>query len=325
MNTPSLNPLVSIIIPLYNAEQFIRQTIKSVLEQSYQNIEIIIIDDFSTDKSFELVSKINSEKIILIKNKKKGGCAARNYGFEVSKGEFIQYLDADDLISKDKIKNQVALLLDNESSIASCGWLRFTNEYEGFPIKKQVINKSYIEPYKWLVDAWTNAEMGLNSIWLTPRKIITKAGKWNENLRINQDGDFFCRVLLEANTIIYCENAVVYYRITPNSITQKKVTKAVLEHQLYSYHLYEGYLTNYINQLDVRKAIASNYLKFIYNNDRYYPELANTAREYFYKLDVGKPWLVYKTKNTFNKIASVIGIKFTLVILRIFYWFKNFV
>ena len=103
---------VSVIIPVFNAQEYINETINSVIKQTYEgSIEIIIIDDHSTDNSFQIVREFESDSIIVKKNPKKGACAARNYGFQLSTGDYIQYLDADDLLSKNKIRSQMELLM----------------------------------------------------------------------------------------------------------------------------------------------------------------------------------------------------------------------
>jgi glycosyltransferase involved in cell wall biosynthesis len=310
------SPLVSIIIPLYNAESYIEQTIQSVIEQTYQHLEIIVVDDFSNDQSFDIVSNIKSDKIKLVKNKKKGACAARNYGFELSKGDYIQYLDADDILSKNKINSQLLLLLkNNHNSIASCGWEKFTTKYQHLKARKQLINKSYDSPLQWLLDTWSGKGMGLISIWLTPRNLIKQAGLWNENLLINQDGEFFCRVLLQASKVIYCDNALVYYRINPSSITQSKRSNEKLKSQLASYKMYETHLQEKLQSAEVRKALGNIYLKFIYHNNQNSKKLAQLAWSYFYNLKIGKPWGVGGKK--FKFISSIFGFNFALKIIKL--------
>src|SRR5579875_322194 len=102
-----MHPLISIIIPLYNAEKYIIETIDSALQQSYKNIEIIIIDDGSTDSSFNVAETYKSDNIIVVKQENKGASAARNHGLKLAKGEYIQFLDADDILDVNKIEYQI--------------------------------------------------------------------------------------------------------------------------------------------------------------------------------------------------------------------------
>ena len=197
-------PLVSILIPCYNSENYIEETLKSCLEQTWKSKEIIIVDDHSTDNSFEVLQRFKScypEVIKIFKNKKKGACSARNLAFEVSSGDFIQYLDADDLLNPEKIESQMRILVGKqEDAIAHCQWGRFYENVEDTVWKEQEIDKNYETPANWLVDSWNGNGMGQTSIWLTPRILIEEAGPWNEELKINQDGEFFSRV----HIIIFC-------------------------------------------------------------------------------------------------------------------------
>jgi glycosyltransferase involved in cell wall biosynthesis len=308
-------PLVSVIIPLYNAENYIKDTIGSVLNQTYPNIEIIVIDDHSTDQSYQLVETFQSNKIRLVKNPKKGACSARNYGFELSKGDFIQYLDADDILQENKIETQVKLIHNNTTIVASCGWNFFEDEYHHLNIKPQKINQSYSSPLNWLIDSYYGNEMGIISIWLTPRNLIEKAGGWNEDLLINQDGEFFCRVLLIASEISFCKNTMTYYRINPISITQKTRTTEILTSQLYAYQLCQQHLTNYFSNINVKKAIGNLYLKFIYLNDRNNHQLATVAWQYFNALNIGKPWKIGGQK--FKFLTAIFGFKLALKLIKL--------
>lgn len=113
-NIKKLSPLVSIIIPTYNSELTISRCIKSVVNQTYQNIEIIIIDDFSKDKTLEKINKFNLENLTIIKNDRNlGPSASRNKGIIKSSGEYISILDSDDFIFPNKIETQVNFLNKN--------------------------------------------------------------------------------------------------------------------------------------------------------------------------------------------------------------------
>ena len=112
--------LVSIIIPAFNAEMYIEDCLNSVINQTYQNIEIIVVNDGSTDLTLELVNSFNDPRIILINQENKGCSASKNQGLRIANGDFIQYLDADDFLSSDKIEKQVNKLRFKKNSTAVC-------------------------------------------------------------------------------------------------------------------------------------------------------------------------------------------------------------
>ena len=115
---------------------YLEDCIKSVLDADFDGVkEIIIVDDWSTDNSYKKVASLNNEKIHLVKNKKKGACSARNYAFELANSDYIQYLDADDLINPEKLENQLKILTKKEDSISYGLWARFINNINNEKIK----------------------------------------------------------------------------------------------------------------------------------------------------------------------------------------------
>src|SRR5271165_3187575 len=104
-------PLVSVIIPVYNSEKYLAESIESAIGQTWSSKEIIVVDDGSTDNSFEIARKFAGRpEVKVVTQENRGAAAARNAGLKEAKGEFIQFLDADDLLSADKIESQMKLL-----------------------------------------------------------------------------------------------------------------------------------------------------------------------------------------------------------------------
>lgn len=113
--------MVSVIIPTFNREKTISRAIQSILNQTYNNIEIIVVDDKSTDNTEEIVKNFNEEKIYYIKHSNnQGACAARNTGIKNAKGEYIAFLDSDDLWKPDKLEKQLYFLKENNSDLVFC-------------------------------------------------------------------------------------------------------------------------------------------------------------------------------------------------------------
>src|SRR3712207_2570902 len=104
------HPLVSIIVSCYNAEKYIFETLESLINQTYQNIEIIVVNDGSTDKSEEIIRNVSDERIKYFKQTNKGQCAALNTGFKFSQGKYIKFYDADDVLNPTAIEGQVEVL-----------------------------------------------------------------------------------------------------------------------------------------------------------------------------------------------------------------------
>lgn len=262
-------PLVSICMPAYNAEAYIAQAINSLLAQSYENIEIIIINDGSTDGTTGILNSYQQPNIKIFHQANKGQCAAANLAFHHSTGEYIKFMDADDLISADFIKNQVHVLNNNRNQVASASWGRFYNDdLNSFKLNPEPVWKD-MKPIDWLVESfWNGANMMQCALWLIPREILHKSGLWNERLSLINDFDFFIRVLLTAEEIKFTSDAILYYRSgIENSLSKQKSRKAH-ESAFLSTKLGIEYLLAAENSNRVRKIAADNMRMWSYE---FYP------------------------------------------------------
>jgi teichuronic acid biosynthesis glycosyltransferase TuaG len=142
--------LISIIIPVYNAEKYIKQTIKTIKAQTYKNWEAIFVDDCSKDKSAGIIKKEESDKIKLIKLKKNSGPAiARNIGIEVSKGKYICFLDADDLWESNKLEKQINFMKTENSAFSYTSYYYINTDGEKCSKKVEIPDTlSYKEALK---------------------------------------------------------------------------------------------------------------------------------------------------------------------------------
>lgn len=209
-------PLVSIIIPNYNSIKHVSETIISLELQTYSEYEVLVIDDGSTDGSYEYLLNLNHPFLKVYKNPKKGACAARNYGISLSKGKYVQFLDADDLISSSKIEKQVAALELHNNKIATCSTVHFYDNPENGKIVDRKFMFSTDKADEFLLNLYGGNGKDHNMVaqhaWLSPKAVINKAGFWNEELIKDQDGEFFCRVLMASEGVEYVENIKVFYR-----------------------------------------------------------------------------------------------------------------
>lgn len=215
------SPLVSIIIPSYNAENHLAEAIECAINQTWTNKEIIIIDDGSTDNSYHIAKKYESENIIVIKQENKGASTARNTGLAIAKGDYIQFLDADDLINPEKIELQVKLLKQNEGYLSICSTIYF-DDGENILLKEPI--KNWTDGYcsdnlDFAQKLYAGEFIGSNyggmitiHSWLCPKYILDSIGPWNENLSMDDDGEYFCRVIFKAKGVCYASGALNYYR-----------------------------------------------------------------------------------------------------------------
>ena len=238
-------PLVSILMPLHNKEPYISEAIKSVLNQTYPNIELIIIDDGSTDESFDIAKQFESDRVSLYKQNNRGVSAARNTAFEYSKGDFIQYLDADDILDIRKIEEQVNILRGYpNSTLATAKRFYFKKELDEIwqPKELLILEKNYDDMSAFLLDEVANSI--LLHAWLIPRSLIEKADKWDESMTIFEDRDFYLRLVPLASKIIYCPNAICYYRLLTKEHHAKRHKRTDLNTILSYFSRFETHFNN---------------------------------------------------------------------------------
>jgi GT2 family glycosyltransferase len=207
-------PLVSVIIPAYNSEKYIADAVNSVLAQTYQNLEIIVVDDASKDDTFNVVSNIITDRELhAVKKKENSGAAAsRNQGYGMAKGSLIKFLDADDIINPEMIAEQVALV-ENNDCIISAKWGRFYNDdITTFKPSPEECWQT-IPSVEWICSSWKNSRSMTNpGIFLIPKTVIEKAGRWDESLSLLDDIEYFTKTILAAGKVIFSEVSVLYYR-----------------------------------------------------------------------------------------------------------------
>ena len=311
---------VSIIIPLHNAESFISEAIDSCLNQTYTSIEVIVVENGSNDGSWEVLKTIKNKRVKCFQIAKSNAAAARNFGYLKSSGDYINFLDADDVISKHKIELQMeALIKAPEGFIASCPWGKFSNIIHEAVFKEQPVWRVK-DPVDWCTTSWNGGGMMIPGCWLLPKKLILKAGLWNEDLTLNDDGEFMCRVLLASKGNLFVEDALVYYRQVPNSLSKNNTSFKAANSLLTSFELYEKHVLQIDDSLRVKKSLATNYLTFIYE---YYPkfsDLTNRAKIKCENLKLDSNPIIGGT--TFKKIASIFGFYNTLILRELLTYLK---
>ncbi len=216
-----MKPLVSIIIPVFNAEAYIAETINNALAQTWPNKELIIVDDGSTDNSLAIAKTFKNKEVKIFSQQNKGASAARNKGLKHAEGEYIQFLDADDLLSDKKIEAQVNQLIGNTGYLSLCATVHFTDGTNpaSYPVKHEWFAQGSDDPADFLIKLYGADLIGPNyggmigvHSWLSPKHVLDKAGAWNEKLTVDDDGEFFCRVILASKGIKYSNEAKTYYR-----------------------------------------------------------------------------------------------------------------
>lgn len=255
---------VSVLIPAFNASTFITDTLDSCLVQGDIIKEIIVVDDGSTDKTLETINnwlKQNPCNVYVIKTESRGGCHARNIAFTYATGDWIQWLDCDDILGDNKIERQLKWLSSNPKSLAYSGWVKFNGNVTPTNFKDWDTLDDIYQPKAWI----ESRTMGVPACWLGHRSLFESIGPWDESLSINQDGEFFTRAIVKARSIGVVKRTGVHYRVGHSNRTSHFSPKKATS-------LYKSVVSfeREVNALDanLNHLIAEQYQAFIH---RVYP------------------------------------------------------
>ncbi|MFO1478380.1 MAG: glycosyltransferase family 2 protein [Verrucomicrobiota bacterium] len=266
-----MQPLVSILIPAYNAENWIGETLRSALAQTWPRTEIIVVDDGSKDNTLAAARKFESERLRVVTKQNGGAAAARNHAFSLCQGDYIQWLDADDLLAPDKIERQMAAILKagDPRLLFCCGWGRFIYR----PSQAQFEPTSLWQdraPADWMVRKMEENLYMQTATWLPSRELTVAAGPWDTRLLGDDDGEYFCRVLLASKGERFVPEARTYYRLAgAESLSYVGNSSRKLEAQYLSCELNIDHLLKVEDSPQVRAAC----LKYLQRYQVYfYPE-----------------------------------------------------
>jgi len=251
-----MSQLVSILIPAYNAEYWIRDTIVSAINQTWPKKEIIVVDDGSRDQTLSIARQLASKEVSVVTQPNQGAAAARNHAFSICQGDYIQWLDADDLLAPNKIARQLKALDQGVSkrTLLSSAWGRFMYR----PHRASFVPTALwcdLSPVEWLL-----YKMGQNiwmqtATWLVSRELTEAAGPWNTQLLGDDDGEYFCRILLASNGTRFIPEAKVFYRLPgPNNLSYVGRSDRKMEALFHSMQLHIGYLQSLEDSERVREA-----------------------------------------------------------------------
>jgi glycosyltransferase involved in cell wall biosynthesis len=274
------DPLVSILIPAYKAEEFLELSIKSALAQTWPNKEIVIVDDGSPDESFNIASQFACPEVKVHRQNNTGAAAARNKAFELSKGDYIQWLDADDLLQPDKISLQMNRLKEvgDDRAIASGAWGKFFFRKEKAKFNESVLWND-LSPREWLTRKMESGAHMQTATWLISRKITDAAGPWNTQLLGDDDGEYFCRVLMQASQVCFVKEAQVFYRATgTTSLSYSNGSDPKLYALLESIRLHIKYMLSLNDNERVNRAIVTYLQKYIWDFHPERPDLVDQLK-----------------------------------------------
>ncbi|HEV2694570.1 MAG TPA: glycosyltransferase family 2 protein [Verrucomicrobiae bacterium] len=265
-----MKPLVSILIPAYNAAPFLADTIKSALAQTWERKEIIIVDDGSKDATVAVAQSFAKDGVKVITQKNAGAAAARNHAYAQSQGDYIQWLDADDLLSPDKITRQMQVAVTaGPRTVLSCGWGFFSHRPQRAKFIPSLLWED-LTPLEWLCRKWEHNLFMQTATWLTSRELSEQAGPWDARMMGDDDGEFFFRVIRGAAGIRFVPDARVYYRISGgNRLSYISRSNKKMDAQFLGMQMQIGYLRALADDARVRATCVTYLQNWLVN---FYPE-----------------------------------------------------
>jgi glycosyltransferase involved in cell wall biosynthesis len=205
-------PLISVVLPVYNVEQYIEECMNSILNQTFQDFEILVIDDCSTDNTLNIIKSFNDKRIVIIeKEKNKGLIDSLNIGFKAAKGKYIARVDGDDINALERFEKQVKFLEEN-TDIQACGsWLQAFGKYNTTIRHKETHNE--IQAYMLLSNP-----MSLGATMLS-RKAYTSF-EFDKTMWHVEDYDFWARTVWNCK-LHNLQEVLYYYRAHSNQVSTK--------------------------------------------------------------------------------------------------------
>ncbi len=274
--------IASVVIPCFNAKRWIAEAIDSCLFQTYRNVEVIVVDDGSTDESATVVEEYG-DRVRLIRQANSGGCAARNVGFAAATGDYIQFLDADDYLYPVKLERQIALMQSENCDAVYGDWQHQHHDVDGRIWKQEpAVSGVQDNVVESLLSGW----------WVSPaavlyhRRIVERIGGWDESLAAAQDRDFFTRVAIETKLIKYSAGCDAVYRRYGNVTVGTGNPRRFIDNHLRVIEKAEQTLREreelFVNY---RKALARSYFYIARNMLAYDPQRTASLVERIQELD----------------------------------------
>jgi glycosyltransferase involved in cell wall biosynthesis len=263
-----MGELVSILIPAYNAERWIRDTIRSAVDQTWPHKEIIVVDDGSRDQTLSIARQFASKEVSVVTQANQGSASARNHAFSICQGDYIQWLDADDLLAPDKIARQLGFAESGRESrvLLTSSFGRFYVCHERASIEPTSLWQD-LSPADWLINKFNDNVWMNPAAWLVSRKLSVLAGSWDERLSLDDDGEYGCRLVAASKMVRFIGGAMSYYRIGNIGSLSTRVSDKAHESLLLSITLCIQYLMSLEKSERSKKAslnVLQTYLPLFY-------------------------------------------------------------
>ena len=300
-----MSPLVSVIIPCYNAELWVKQCIQSALDQTYSPIEIIVIDDGSTDKSLEVIKSFG-DKITWETGPNRGANHARNRGLDLAKGDYLQFLDADDYLLPEKIERQMKVFPSSGADVIYEDWQRMEEKPDGSCHWFSSISGGHPDILEAFLGYWVPQVLTV----LYARRTFEKGIRWNEKMTSAQDLEMHVRLAMAGVTYTYLPGCFTVIRRPPVPTVSTRNPRQLEDNIVGILKSAEARLTESGLMKDrYKRAMASAYLSMACGTNRYFDRDRRRFDELLLQAQRLSPSYVYPYSAFYILMGKIFGVR----------------
>ena len=261
-----MDKLISVIIPVYNTAQYLKRSIGSIINQTYKNLEIICINDGSTDNSLEILKEFrtNDKRIKIIDKKNEGVSSARNDGIRVSKGDYVCFMDSDDEIELNAIEILEKYMIQNDVDVVRGNYIVHNEQSNNISPETKINRKFNSEGIKSeIIPKLINGKINCYSVLLLIKK--EKVKYFDENIRLMEDKVFYIDLFLSIDSVYISDNIIYHYYLNENSRDKFcKYNKENLEQSIQVYEkVKQKLIENKLYSETIKKDLATTHYKIV--------------------------------------------------------------
>jgi len=309
-------PLISVIVPIYNVEKYLNRCIDSIINQTYRNLEIILVDDGSPDNCPKICDEYakKDSRIIVIHKKNTGVSETRNFGLKYANGDYITFVDSDDWIDSDMYSYMMNYALTSNCDIIKCGYRKCFSNGDKIDIETPFYDNSIIEDINEILYLYTDKKIHAEIVtMLIKKEFIKNKIYFDKKIKLGEDLIFAIELFCGSNRILFLNKSFYNYFTNLNSVTQKKEYKMRnIEDLLDLYDKIISILKGYIN--------INKYLYFSFANlcfDKIYEQIYAIDSIKYRKNAID----YVKNETRFIYLLSVVDFKKLRFVNKIFYLF----
>ena len=274
-----MKQLVSILIPAYNAEAWIADTIRSAITQTWPRKEIIVVDDGSTDQTLAVARRFASKEVAVVTQKNQGASAARNHALSLSQGDYILNGSMPMIFcrrTRSRAKLEASKKYPSNRILFSSGWGYFAYRTERAKFYPTSLWCD-LSPVEWLLRKMQENLHMQTATWLVSRELTDATGPWDNRLFVDDDGEYFCRAIVASDGSRFIPEAKVLYRVTPSSrLSYIGWSDKKKDAQVLSMKLHVKYIRSLEDSDRVRTACTAYIQNWLLN---FYPERPDLVAE----------------------------------------------